>query len=141
MLALDQVQRGSVQFLTFISQYICHATLAGRKAGRLSMNTAQSVDRLSTNKAYHLKMTKYVLLFEIWRDIFQYLKFNKTSFNIWNITRYVSKFKIQQDMFQCLKYKKICFNIWNVTRYVSILEEKNHDMFQYFKYNKICFNI
>ena len=52
MLALDRAQRGSVQSLTFMSQYICHATSAGRKAGRLSTNTAQSVDRLSTNKAY-----------------------------------------------------------------------------------------
>ena len=49
--ALDRAQRGSVQYLTFMSQYICHATLAGRKAGRLNMNTAQSVDMLSTNKA------------------------------------------------------------------------------------------
>ena len=32
---------------------ICHATSAGRKAGRLSTNTAQSVERLSMNKAYH----------------------------------------------------------------------------------------
>ena len=52
MLALDRAQRGSVQFFTFMSQYICCATSAGRKAGRLSTNTAQSVDRLSTNKAY-----------------------------------------------------------------------------------------
>ena len=37
-----------------MSQYICHATSAGRKAGRISTNTAQSVDRLSTNKAYHI---------------------------------------------------------------------------------------
>ena len=55
MLALDRVQRGSVQFLTLMSQYICHATSASRKAGRLSTNTAQSVDRLSTNKADHTK--------------------------------------------------------------------------------------
>ena len=34
-----------------MSQYICHTTSAGRKAGRLFTNTAQSVDRLSTNKA------------------------------------------------------------------------------------------
>ena len=34
-----------------MSQYICHATLGGRKAGRLFTNTAQSVDRLYTNKA------------------------------------------------------------------------------------------
>ena len=34
-----------------MSQYICLATSAGRKAGRLSTNTTQSVDRLSTNKA------------------------------------------------------------------------------------------
>ena len=51
MLALDRKQQGSVQFLTSMSQYICHATSASRKAGRLSTNTAQSLDRLSTNKA------------------------------------------------------------------------------------------
>ena len=55
MLALDRAQRGSVQFLNFMSQYWWsrgHATSAGRKAVRLSTNTAQSVDRISTNKAY-----------------------------------------------------------------------------------------
>ena len=52
MLALDRAQRGSAQFLTFMSQYICHATSAGQKAGRLSTNKSQFVDRLSTNKAY-----------------------------------------------------------------------------------------
>ena len=56
MLALDRAQREIVQFLNFMSQYICLATSTGRKAGSLSMNTAQSVDRLSTNKAdlYHM---------------------------------------------------------------------------------------
>ena len=51
MLALDRAQRESVKFLTFMCQYICLATSAGRKAWSLSTNTAQSVDRLSTNKA------------------------------------------------------------------------------------------
>ena len=51
MLALDRAQRGSVQFLTFMSQHICLATSADWNAGSLSTNTAQSVDRLSTNKA------------------------------------------------------------------------------------------
>ena len=52
MLALDRAQRGSVQF-QFQKNL---ATSAGRKAGRLFMNTAQSVDTLSTNKAYHFKI-------------------------------------------------------------------------------------
>ena len=47
----DRVQRGCVQFLAFMSQYICIATSAGLKAGSLSTNTAQSVDKVSTNKA------------------------------------------------------------------------------------------
>ena len=48
MLALDRAQQGSVQF-KFQKNL---ATSAGRKAGRLSTNTAQSVDTLSTDKAY-----------------------------------------------------------------------------------------
>ena len=52
MLALDRAQRGSAQFLSFMFQYICHATSAGRKAGSVSTNQSQLVDRLSTNNAY-----------------------------------------------------------------------------------------
>ena len=44
-----------------MSQYICLATSAGWKAGRLSTNTAQSVDRLSTNKADHVIICIYVI--------------------------------------------------------------------------------
>ena len=40
---------------TCIMLHMYHATSAGRKAGRLSTNTAQSIDRLSTNKAYQTK--------------------------------------------------------------------------------------
>ena len=66
----------SIWLNTYVNtiQYICHATSAGRKAGRLSTNTAQSVDRLSTNKAdlkvltknkkHNNKIHKYFLLFE-----------------------------------------------------------------------------
>ena len=56
MLALDRAQRGCVQFLTFMSQYICHATSACRKAGRLFTNKSQFIDRLSTNTADHVPM-------------------------------------------------------------------------------------
>ena len=37
-----------------MSQYICHATSAGRRAGGVSTNKSQFVDTLSTNKAYHI---------------------------------------------------------------------------------------
>ena len=36
---------------------MCHATLAGRKAGSVSTNKSQIVDTLSTNKAYLLYLT------------------------------------------------------------------------------------
>ena len=58
MLALDRAQRESAKFLTFMSQYMCHATSAGRKAGSVSTNNSQFVDTLSTNKAYLIKSSQ-----------------------------------------------------------------------------------
>ena len=46
---------------TCIMLHMYQATLAGRKAGRLSTNTAQSVDRLSTNKAYHYQSSEPIV--------------------------------------------------------------------------------
>ena len=50
MLALDRAQRGSVQFLTFMSQYtVSQPRLAGKQEVYLRIRIG-SVDRLSTNK-------------------------------------------------------------------------------------------
>ena len=50
MLALDRAQRGSVQFLTFMSQYIVSQPWpAGKQEDYLRIRIG-SVDRVSTNK-------------------------------------------------------------------------------------------
>ena len=41
---------------------MCHATLAGRKAGSVSTNKSQFVDKISTNMAYHQILLLFTLL-------------------------------------------------------------------------------
>ena len=60
-----------------MSQCICQATSASRKAGSVSMNKSQFVDRLSTNMAYLCIFTAITLVtnteiflsFRKWIDI------------------------------------------------------------------------
>ena len=58
MLALDRAQRGSVQFLTFMSQYtVLQPQPAGKQEVYLQIRKG-SVDTLSTNKPYLVTLDK-----------------------------------------------------------------------------------
>ena len=47
---------------------MCHATLAGRKAGSVSTNKSQFVHTLSTNKAYQFKISSILYLYTCFKS-------------------------------------------------------------------------
>ena len=102
VLALDRAQRGSVQFLTFMSQYICHATWAGRKAGRLSTNTAQSLDRLSTNKPTFTNTILKEHKIKLFYFSFLWLKINTPVLRMNFLTLFVPDTNLVIHMRKCM---------------------------------------